>query len=101
MVKEVATEVPLVAMSFNEQLLNEWILAAGTSIMVLLYQSGSTGAVTVTPRVGLMSGLLSLVVVNAVVLLTIRARNQRMGLSTPRSLVLGAVTASVLSAGGF
>jgi hypothetical protein len=53
-----------------------------------------------SPRVGLVSGFLTLAVGGTIALLTIRSRHHRLGLPTPRSLLIGAIAGGVLSAGG-
>ena len=84
----------------NRRLLNDWILIAGVGISALATPVWKYRAGDCTPRVALVSGLLTLLVLDATVLLTIRARNRRRGLPTARSLLIGAVVVGMLSAGG-
>jgi hypothetical protein len=55
-----------------------------------------TGEVSAT--VAIVSGLVSLAVLNAVLILTIRARNKRQGQGVPRGLVIGAIGIAMLGA---
>jgi hypothetical protein len=48
--------------------------------------------------VAIVSGLVALAVLNAVALMTIRARNKRQGQSLPRSLIIGAIGLILLAA---
>ena len=87
-------------MPTNKRLLNDWIAIAGVGILAVATPVWKYRAGDCAPRVALVSGLLSLSVIDAVLLLTIRARNRRRGLPLPRSLPMGAVVVGMLSAGG-
>jgi hypothetical protein len=84
----------------NKRLLHDWIAIAGMAIVAFAVPVWKYRAGDCSPRVALVSGLLSLLVVYAVLLLTIRVRNRRLGLPSPRSLLIGAIFAGMLAAGG-
>ena len=80
--------------------LNDWILIVAINVGVLATAVWNYRNCGCTPRGGLVSGILSSVVLVAVLLLTIRVRNHRLGLPTPISLLIGAVVCSLLSCCG-
>jgi hypothetical protein len=85
-------------MGFNTRLLNDWILVVGMNIVVFFVSVWKYRIGDAAPRVALVSGLSSLLILDALVLLIIRARNRRAGLPLAWSLVVGAIIGGMLSA---
>ena len=84
----------------NKRLHYDWIAIAGMAVVASTVPVWKYRAGDCTPRVALVSGLFSLLVSYAVLLFAIRARNRRLGLPSQRSLLIGAVFAGMLAAGG-
>ncbi len=84
----------------DKRLRNDWILVVALNIgafgtAVWKYRNGECA-----PHVALASGVLASVALTAVLLLTVRVRNRRMGRVTPRSFVIGSLVCSAITVNG-
>ncbi len=86
------------SMRFNTRLLNDWILVVGMNIVIFFVPVWKYRIGDAAPRVALISGLSSLLFLDAAVLLIIRARNRRAGFPLAWSLVVGAIIGGMISA---
>jgi hypothetical protein len=84
----------------DKRLLSDWIAiiaidigAIGTTVWK--YRIGD-----ISPRLGLISGIIAVVGLSFIYLFGVGVRNRRLGLSTPGSLMLGGVGCGLLSCSG-
>jgi hypothetical protein len=69
----------------------DWLLLVSIDVTVPITIAWKRHTGEVNTTIAIVSGLVSLAVLNAVLILMIRARNKRQGQSVPRTLIMGAI----------
>ncbi len=78
----------------------DWIILAGINLTVPIMVNWKFHTGETSRTVALTSGFVSLVLLNATLIATIRIRDKRTGQSTPLGLIVGAIGLALLSALG-
>jgi hypothetical protein len=78
----------------------DWIILVGINLTVPVMVNWKFHTGQVSRTVALASGLVSLMLLNATLVATIRIRDKRSGQSTPRGLIASAIGLALLSALG-